>query len=75
MWLVYKRLFKFKHYFIIIVIILITSFFFQSKKEITKSYIYISIFSEAVTGGVLWKKLFLKLSQNSLEKTSVESLF
>ena len=26
-------------------------------------------FSEAATGGVLWKKVFLEISQNSLEKT------
>ena len=31
--------------------------------------------SEATTGGVLWKKVFLKISQNSQENTCVEVSF
>ena len=32
-------------------------------------------FSEATIGGVLWKKMFLKISQNSQENTSDFDIF
>ena len=41
------------------------SFFTEHLRTATFSF----SFSEAATGGVLWKKVFLKISQNSRENT------
>ena len=36
---------------------------------------YKSFFTEAATTGVLWKKVFLEISQNSQENTSASLFF
>ena len=36
-------------------------------------YLRLGLFPEAATGGVLWKKMFLEISQNSQENTCVSS--